>query len=345
MGGVATMVAAYINEYQKFLKYGFTTKLFDAKPKFHLGFSRLNNIAFIFTQRHDILNHLRNNRYDVIHIHTSCRFLFFKDLLLAKSIKTRYNIPIVLTIHVGAIDTVFNKFTWFRKRAIEIMNRYIVAIIFLAKPIMNDFIQNGLSCKKAHLLYNFHMLSVPFSKNKADKLELLFVGAIHREKGIIELLNAVKNFSGEEVHLNICGQLTDLAMKTEFDNLIEELGNRVTLLGYVSGVMKESVFRNADILILPSYHEGLPLVIMEALGAGCGIIATPVGAIPEILSDENVLWVGIGSVEDIVSKLKLSCNDKSTLEKMQKSNYQLGKQYSFESHISRLSYVYKTCIV
>lgn len=341
MGGVATMVKSYVSDNTEFSKYDITTELFDAKSKLAIGNSKIDNIIYLFTQRHDIIKHLRHNSYDVIHIHTSCRFLFFKDILLVKSIKKRHNVPIVLTIHVGAIDTVFHQFTWFRNSAIKIMNRYLDAIIYLAKPIMNDFIQIGLSDNKAHLLYNFHTLSVPFSKKDNDRLELLFVGAIHREKGIFELLNALKYFSEGEVHLNICGQLTDAAMQAEFDKLIEELGKKVTLLGYVSGDMKASVFRNADILILPSYHEGLPLVIMEALGAGCGIIATPVGAMPEILSDDNACWVGIGSVEDIVCKLRLFCNDKSKLRRMQKTNYQLGKQYSFESHIAQLSRIYK----
>ena len=106
--------------------------------------------------------------------------------------------------------------------------------------------------------------------------------------------------------------------------------------------LKQNFFFNSDILILPSYHEGLPLVIMEALGAGCAIMATPVGSIPEVLQDENCLWVDIASVESIKKQLLCLTNEKLILFK--EANKQLGELYTFKEHINKLSEIYQETI-
>ena len=69
------------------------------------------------------------------------------------------------------------------------------------------------------------------------------------------------------------------------------MGDKITYHGYVNLEQKEALMSRADILVLPSYREGLPISILEALSNSCAVIATPVGAIPEILSSDNAVIV------------------------------------------------------
>lgn len=340
IGGVSIMVDSYMNGVAEFADNDCRLELLNVEPTINLGHSTFNNLAYIFTQRTAVRRHLKNNHYDVVHIHTSREFLFLKDVLLAKMINKRFHVPVVMTIHVGAMETVFNRIGWFKQKAISIMNKYISKSIFLSKVIQEEFFASGLKSDRGTVLYNFHNLTPAecLPKSEATPLQLLFVGRIERDKGIVELLTALSELPELDFHLNICGKLADKSIEAEVENLKVKLGDKVSFLGYVVGEDKTKLFHNSDMLILPSYHEGLPIVIMEALAVGCAIMSTRVGAIPEVLSDENCYWIKIASINSI--KGTLQSLKKKDLVKQQNSNYVLGKEYSFDGHVKKLSSIY-----
>ncbi len=341
-GGVATMVMSYIEGNSIFSEHGYRLSNLNISPIINTGITIIDNFIYIFTQRLEVCKHLKKNNYDVIHIHTSREYLFFKDILLAKMIKKIHHTSVILTIHVGDVETVYNRISWFKKKSINIINNYIDKVIFLSKTMKNEFIEMGLLLSKSVVLYNFHNFipSNSFCKHECNelKLQLLYVGAIHREKGIIELLSALNKLPNLDYHLNVCGQLTDTRIKKEISCYKNNLGRRVSFLGYVSGETKTQIFESSDILILPSYHEGLPIVILEALGAGCAIIATKVGAIPEILSEDNCFWVDIASDDSIIETLSNISFTK--IKSMKEKNKDLGEIYSFPNHVELLCEIY-----
>ena len=184
-------------------------------------------------------------------------------------------------------------------------------------------------------LYNFQKNVPTLNKKKGSKLKLLFVGMINKDKGIIELLNAITVFSNLELHLEICGLVTDETIRKQYEELISINKDKVTFNGYVSGKQKEQLFRNADMLILPSYHEGMPLVILEALSYGCGIMSTSVGAIPEILNEDNYYRLKIGSIDGIRQGLYYFLSNPKALELMKEKNVELAKNFSIECHVKQ----------
>lgn len=342
-GGVATMVQGYIESQDLFIQNGCSLEHLNIAPLIKTGISKLDNLIYIFTQRRAVIRQLKNNKYDVIHIHTSREYLFLKDVLLAKEIKKKFNIPIVITIHVGSMNTVFNRIGFFKNNAFTILNNFLDKIIFLSERMRQDFVKDGLSEKRTTVLYNFHQIPTDLPVvNCSPTLNLLYVGAIHREKGIIELLDAVSHLPKDlSYHLDICGVLTDNSISEQIELLKNELGDKLSFRGYVTGREKIDEFMKADILLLPSYHEGLPLVILEALGVGCAIITTRVGAIPEILTDDNCMWVRIGSSEDIINAIEGTKQD--ILMQMKRNNKEKGRLFSIDNHIQKLSILYKKC--
>lgn len=344
IGGVSIMIESYMDGVTEFAENDCRLELLNVPASVKTGKSAIDNLAYIFIQRKAVCKYLKHHTYDVVHIHTSREFLFLKDILLAKMIKQKFHIPVVMTIHVGAMETVFNRIGWFKKHALSIMNKYIDKSIFLSKVMQDEFITTGLQSDRATILYNFHNLvaaDIPARKD-SKTLQLLFVGMLNRDKGIIELLTALSEMPKLDYHLNVCGKLVDKSIEAELEDLKTKLGDKVSFLGYVVGEDKTKLFHNSDMLILPSYHEGLPIVIMEALAAGCAIMSTRVGAIPEVLSDENCYWIDKASVDSI--KNTLSSIQKDQLEKQQKANLELGVEYSFSGHVKKLSGIYKSIV-
>lgn len=344
-GGVATMIDAYMKGVDEFARNNYKLTHLNVAPTICTGNSKIDNIVYIYTQRKAVRQYLKEHKFDVVHIHTSREYLFLKDVLLAKLISRKYKTPVVMTIHVGSIHTVYNRISWFKKRSIKLLNNCVSKVIFLSKTMCNDFIQEGLNEKRSTVLYNFHNFerTITDECTPHEQLRLLYVGAIHREKGIIELLVALSEMPELDYHLNICGKLTDESIKDEIEKYSKELGDKVSFLGYVSGSAKTELFKSSDLLILPSYHEGLPLVIMEALGAGCAIMATPVGSIPEVLTEENCIWIEIASIDSIKKKMSQLTNE--LLIRIKNSNNDLGKSFTFEEHVKALVGIYNNELI
>lgn len=142
---------------------------------------------------------------------------------------------------------------------------------------------------------------------------ILVLCRIEREKGICELLNAIAllhRFTNDSYHLSIVGDGGYLA---ESRKIVEALGieEDVSFIGAVSGKdEKRRWFEKSDIYILPTYHEGFPRTLYEAMIYGTPIITTMVGGIPALMEDGvNCLAIDKQSVTSIVEKLRYAMDN------------------------------------
>lgn len=115
---------------------------------------------------------------------------------------------------------------------------------------------------------------------------LLFLGHLLPDKGVYELVEAFARVarSVPELRLVLGGvghgaQLRELAVKLG----VQE---RVELPGWLGPEKKSAAFANSSIFLLPSYHEGMPMALLEAMSWGLPVIATPVGGIPQVVTHE-----------------------------------------------------------
>ncbi len=117
-------------------------------------------------------------------------------------------------------------------------------------------------------------------------LTVVFLGKLVKEKGLYELLDALREhhsaFAGKlKVRIAGMGDAKPFLEKIEAD----KTGDVVEFVGAVSGEAKDAFLRSADLVILPSYFEGLPVTLLEAGVYKIPSIATRVGGIPELIAD------------------------------------------------------------
>ncbi len=352
VGGIATILNNYMAGYDLFEEHEYDTVLFDYQNKWinKVPSAFLRNIIYGIAQERALKKFVKKENIDILHIHTSRKLLFMKDVIVGKNISRATKKKVILTVHVGDGNTVFSQIPLFLKKlAIKWLNKYFAKVVFLSKEIEKQFIDWGLSSQKAKVLYNFFDIKKAedsFEQGTLnDKLNLLFVASINKEKGILELLRAIKEIDDDSVFLDICGQVNDKAIKEEFENYVNELSSNVKLHGYVTGEKKEEIYKQADALVLPSYREGLPLVILEALASNCGIISTPVGATPEILDNSNALWVEKQDVESLKNAICRLKNDRQLLDNMKRNNLLKSEIFSKKSHIANLCEIYDSVLL
>ena len=143
------------------------------------------------------------------------------------------------------------------------------------------------------------------SQIRRKPLSLLFLGRLGQRKGIFDLLEAVARLSPDFPQLELlCGGDGDA---DAVNRRAEELGiqDRVRLLGWVRGQEKQALLASAGVFVLPSYHEGLPMSILEAMAAGLPVVSTRVGGIPDaITSGKEGFLIEPGDVDALEDSLR-----------------------------------------
>lgn len=135
---------------------------------------------------------------------------------------------------------------------------------------------------------------------------LIYVGRLCPGKGLSFLLDAAAQLraDGVDFELALAG---DGPMRPQLEQRIHELGlaSSVQLLGWCDGPRVRAELEASRALVLPSFAEGLPLVLMEALGAGRPVVSSRLAGIPELVRDGECGWlVTPGDVDDLAAGLR-----------------------------------------
>ncbi len=134
------------------------------------------------------------------------------------------------------------------------------------------------------------------------------MGVMSRAKGLFDILEAARKLSGViPLKIAVAGAEREPNVARDARQFLSEhkLEKTVELRTSISLDEKMESFRKASILLLPSYYENFPLVVLEAAAAGMAIISTPVGAVPEFFEDGvSALFVRAGQPDQIANALK-----------------------------------------
>jgi glycosyltransferase involved in cell wall biosynthesis len=140
-------------------------------------------------------------------------------------------------------------------------------------------------------------------------ISILFLGWVTKDKGIFELLTAFSKLKGDNLRLIIAGDGDELeSARAEARRL--GIGNITTFPGWVKGDAKRDWLMQADVFVLPSYYEGLPNSLLEAMASAIAVVATRVGGIPDLVTDgHNGFLVDAKDPDDLADKIQMLVDD------------------------------------
>lgn len=170
-------------------------------------------------------------------------------------------------------------------------------------------------------------------------LRLLYTGRINFAKGLMELVIAVSELQkkrAKRIELHIVGweDKSAISISGLLKKKAMELGISEHLFFHGKkkiGDELNSFYKMADIYVIPSYHEGFPRTIWEALSQSTPVIATAVGGIPHYLSNKkNALLISPKSIQEIVDAVTLLEENILLRQELIKNGYELAKEVTLE---------------
>lgn len=242
-----------------------------------------------------IITLIKDSKIKIIHIHTASYNSFWRSSLFVKVAKL-FNKKVVLHIHGGG----FKEFFALSPKKISKTLEKCDVLIVLSEYWKRFF--SDITKRPCIEIVN-NIIPYPSADNrlktKSPIVNFLFLGLISEQKGIFDLVSTIaenKTSLRNKMTLSIGG----LGKTTQLTEYIEEhkISDIVKYKGWIAGKEKIEMLNSSDVFILPSYTEGIPISILEAMSYNQAIISTPVGGIPEIVKNGvNGLLVTPGDKE------------------------------------------------
>ena len=296
----------------------------------------------------------------IVHIHTSVKIAVIKDMLIAAWLKYIFGARIILHIHNAMLESILiSKSMPLKRCQIWAIRKCSNRTILLSGNLLDQFMNiSGKSKSKVRdhciVMHNFTILPrrTKLVKKTRSDLNIFFIGNVGVSKGVYDIIQAAKMLTKEEfdktVYFTIAGPFDSKDEELRIKTLVCKLGVEkiVRFIGPVSGTEKEQQFLSADIFVLPSYGEGIPISLLEAMAYGLPVVVSNVGGIPEIVCNEiEGKIIKSGDVKELCSALSELIRSAETRKKMgDAAKMKIATNYLVESYVQKLQKLYHSLL-
>lgn len=281
--------------------------------------------------------------YDLFHIHMSERGSVFRKYFYLRTVK-RAGKKAVVHIHGAEFLTFYDGLSGRKKELVDSLFRQADLVLALSGSWKRE-LESRFSMRACETLYNgidTARYQEAVSDPEAHRNSFLMLGRLGVRKGTYVLILAVEMAVRQNPSLSVC--LAGDGEVEEVRALVAEKGleQNISVPGWIDGAEKLRRLRDAATLVLPSYHEGLPMAILEGMAAGKAIISTDVGAIPEVVGEENGILVKPGDIAALADALLRCSGDGAMLRRMSEKNREKVEQsFSVRRMHERLAELYR----
>ena len=283
---------------------------------------------------------LLRGQVTLVHAHISMKGSFWRKGVFIE-LAGLFGVPVIGHLHGSDFEGfVINLPAWLRR--IVKMRLEGMAVILVLGESWRRFVLSVAPAARVVVLPN----SVPIPAMQAahaerDVIELLFLGIVGHRKGVYDLLQAFSIVQSHRPNLRLTIAGNGEIEKARLSAAALGILDFVTFSGWIDGEAKNKLLEHSDIYVLPSYNEGLPVSILEAMSWGLPVISTDVGAIAELVRhDVDGLIVAAGAPDQLAKALLQLANSRELRLRMGKSGRQrVAATFSEDVVLPRLEWL------
>ena len=331
-GGMTAVLVSY-DKYIENMRFIPTWKLGNKLVKSWYALQALVRTWFLLTF---------DKRIKIVHIHGAANASFDRCKLFIRLAK-KCGKKVIL--HEHAADFVEYYQGAEDKQDITKTLQMCDAMIVLSQSWKEYFSSIGMDEGRIHVLNNIVSppTLLPEKHTEDGKLHLMYMGEISKRKGGFDLLKAIadnKEYFKDKLVLRMGGNEVDGDIKAYIRE--HGLSDFVSYEGWIAGHKKIDCLNWEDVYVLPSYNEGLPIAILEAMAYSHPVISTPVGGIPEVIkTGENGILVKTGDTKAIAEAIKHYIENREEIKKQGDKAYQVVQSFFPEKVFGDLKGIYE----
>lgn len=277
-------------------------------------------------------------QYDIVHVNVAADSSYYRKSVFIRTAHF-FGKKIVIHQHGGDFETFYyhDLSERGRRKARKVLNM-ADAFVVLA-PVWKAFFSKIVEEDKIAVLPNSISVSEKTQKHYGQH-KMLFLGRLCKEKGIRELFFCIPALREKypDLKLYLGGIWEDAELEEEAARYPEQ----IQWLGWIGGAEKQKYLEECDIFVLPTYFEGQPVSVLEAMGASCAVVASEVGGIPMMIAgEENGIFVEPKDEASLLAALDRVLSDAALCERLgTKAREKVVKEFSLDENMKRLLQIY-----
>lgn len=340
-GGITTVI-------NQFITYNWNKSVMSFLPTYIEG-NKIKQILFFTSAVLKYIIILMFNRPDVVHIHMSYKGSFHRKLFITRLSKI-FKVKVILHLHGSEFKLFYENSDEKMKVKIRGLFEMVDQTVVLGQS-WKDLIQQIAPKSNTIVCNNTVELPSITIKYPSKEFNILFLAVLLKRKGIYDLLEAINQlnqeqfFEGRNVKFIIGGD------GPEYESVLKyvkyhNLNSVIEIVGWVDGDKKKLLLTTSHAMVLPSYNEGLPMSILEAMSYGIPVISTDVGSISEvIINKETGLLIESGDIEQIKHSMKTIVTEKELWELISYNSRELiEKNYNQQHYLANFEIMYQRLI-
>ncbi len=232
---------------------------------------------------------LLTRQVDVVHLHVSERGSVLRVGWLVW-LAVLFRQPVIMHTHGCEFHLFFEQLPRLVRGLVALTFRRCAAVIALSDSWRQYYIQHcRLDPNRVVVLLN--PVKVPPilpQRPQSDRIKFVFLGRIGQRKGAFDVIQAVAQLprsQQQQLEVGLAGDGELVPAQALIEQL--QLEHCVKLLGWIDADMRDRLLSEADVFLLPSHNEGLPVAMLEAMAWGLPVIVSPVGGIPELVTHQQ----------------------------------------------------------
>ena len=235
----------------------------------------------------------------------------------------------------SANDNLFKPVEILSKINCTLSNRIILYSPNLIKEWNLEKYRNKISIASKHFL-DFDKFKMKKKFGERDNL-VGYIGRLSEEKGTLNFVKAIPEISKEKDDLEFLiggdGQLCDKIKKHLDEN---NLNDKVNLAGWIPHDKLPDYLNGLKLVVLPSYTEGLPNLMLEAMACGTPVLATPVGAIPDVIKDRETGFIMENNTPECITENVMRALEHPGLERIvENARVMVEREFTYEAAVER----------
>ena len=289
---------------------------------------------------------LLTQKTDIVYIHVAERGSAFRQAMTT-AIAVLLGKPVILHSHSADFHTFYANLPQVIRVSLSWIFRKSTRFIVLSHSWKKFYIENlGLAAEQIVVLPNpVKFPTKTLQPVHPSKINFLFLGKIGERKGAFDLIlafAAIPPAQRNNAELVIAGDGEGARAR----QMIEQLGltQSVRILDWVDEQQRDELLTKANVFVLPSYNEGLPMAMLEAMSWGLPVITTPVGGIPELISTaENGLLIAPGKIEQLSAAIQSLIESEQLRISLGNAGRESVRPFEISKYCDRLADIFKTC--